>query len=82
MIILNIHFFFVLIKKNIIYINKMYDVIYGSKNCMYMLYQIIKSKYFSDYLDNKKSVNPKLFKIMTKRYFYEYIGKIFYLKFF
>jgi hypothetical protein len=70
------------LKNNIIYINKMYDVIYGGKNCMYMLYQIIKSKYFSDYLDNKKSVNPKLFKIMTKRYFYEYIGKIFYLKFF
>jgi len=70
------------LKNNIIYINKMYDVIYASKNCMYMLYQIIKSKYFSNYLDNKKSVNPKLFKIMSKRYFYEYIEKIFQLKFF
>lgn len=70
------------LKNNIIYINKMYDIIYGTKNCMYMLYQIIKSKYFSDYLDNKKSRNPKLFKLMSKRYFYEYIDKIFDLKYF
>lgn len=70
------------LKNNIIYINKMYDIIYASKNCMYMLYQIIKSKYFSDYLDNKKILNPKLFKLMSKRYFYEYIDKIFHLKYF
>jgi hypothetical protein len=70
------------LKNNIIYINKMYDIIYATKNCMYMLYQIIKSKYFSDYLDDKKSINPKLFKIMSKRYFYEYIEKIFQLKYF
>lgn len=70
------------LKNNIIYINKMYDIIYATKNCMYMLYQIIKSKYFSSYLDDKKTVNPKLFKIMSKRYFYEYIEKIFNLKYF
>lgn len=70
------------LKNNIIYINKMYDIIYATKNCMYMLYQIIKSKYFSDYLDNKKKLNPKLFKLMSKRYFYEYIDKIFHLKYF
>lgn len=70
------------LKNNIIYINKTYDIIYATKNCMYMLYQIIKSKYFSDYLDNKKKLNPKLFKLMSKRYFYEYIDKIFHLKYF
>lgn len=70
------------LKNDIIYINKMYDIIYASKKCMYMLYQIIKSKYFSDYIDNKKKTNTKLFKIMSKRYFYEYIEKIFQLKYF
>lgn len=70
------------LKNNIIYINKMYDIIYATKNCMYMLYQIIKSKYFSDYLNNKKTLNPKLFKLLSKRYFYEYIDKIFNLKYF
>lgn len=70
------------LKNDIIYINKVYDIIYATKSCMYMLYQIIKSKYFSDYLENKKKLNPKLFKMMSKRYFYEYIDKIFSLKYF
>ena len=28
---------------NVFYINKVFDVIYGTKNCMFMLYQILKS---------------------------------------
>lgn len=68
------------LKDNILYINKMFDIIYATKNCMYMLYQIIKSKYFTDYLEEKKNKKPSLFKMFSKKYFYEYISKIFTIK--
>lgn len=68
------------LKDNTIYINKMFDIIYATKNCMYMLYQILKSRYFTEYIEDRKNEKPSLFKIFSKRYFYEYIGKIFILK--
>ena len=45
-----------------------------------MLYQILKSKYFSDFLEVKKVAKPKLFTIFSKIYFFEYISKIFVIK--
>lgn len=68
------------LKDNVVYVNKVYDIIYGTKNCIYMLYQIIKSKYFSDFLEEKKTSRPKLFTIFSKIYFFEYISKIFVVK--
>lgn len=68
------------LKDNVLYINKMYDIIYGTKNCIYMLYQIIKSKYFTDFLEEKKTSRPKLFTIFSKIYFFDYISKIFVVK--
>lgn len=68
------------LKDNVIYVNKVYDIIYGTKNCIYMLYQIIKSKYFLDFLEEKKSSRSKLFTIFSKMYFFEYISKIFIIK--
>lgn len=68
------------LKDNVLYVNKIFDVIYATKSCMYMLYQILKSKYFTDYIDEKNNTKPSLFKIFSKRYFYEYISKIFIIK--
>jgi hypothetical protein len=68
------------LKDNTIYVNKLYDIMYATKNCMFMLYQILKSKYFTDYIEQKRSEKPKIFKIFAKRYFYEYISKIFVLQ--
>ena len=68
------------LKDNVLYVNKMFDVIYATKTCMYMLYQILKSKYFTDYIDEKNNIKPSLFKIFSKKYFYEYISKIFIVK--
>ena len=68
------------LKDNVLYVNKMFDVIYATKTCMYMLYQILKSKYFTDYIDEKNNIKPSLFKIFSKKYFYEYISKIFIIK--
>jgi hypothetical protein len=65
------------LKDNTIYVNKIYDIMYATKNCMYMLYQILKSSYFSDYIQTKRDEKPVMFKIFSKRYFYEYISKIF-----
>lgn len=64
------------LKDNTIYINKVYDIMYATKNCMYMLYQILKSTYFNDYITLKNG-RPALLKIFAKRYFYDYISKIF-----
>jgi hypothetical protein len=68
------------LKDNTIYINRLYDIMYASKNCMYMIYQILKSKYFTDYIDSKRQERPGLFKIFSKRYFYDYLSKIFVFK--
>jgi hypothetical protein len=68
------------LKDNVLYVNKMFDVIYATKSCMYMLYQILKSKYFTDYIDEKNNIKPSLFKIFSKKYFYDYISKIFIVK--
>jgi len=65
------------LKDNTIYVNKIYDIMYATKNCIYMLYQILKSTYFSDYIQSKREEKPIIFKILSKRYFYEYISKIF-----
>jgi hypothetical protein len=65
---------------NTIYINRMYDIMYATKNCMYMIYQILKSRYFTEYIDQKRNEKPTLFKIFSKRYFYEYLSKIFVFK--
>ena len=68
------------IKDNEIYLNRDLDIIYSTKNCMVMLYQIIKSKYFTDYLEEKRLEKPSLFKFFEKRYLYDYISKIFSIK--
>lgn len=69
------------LKDNMLYINKAFDIIYSTKNCMYMLYQILKSKYFTDYIEQKRAnIKPNLFNFFSKNYFYEYISKIFVIK--
>lgn len=68
------------LKDNIIYVNKIYDIIYATKNCFYMLYQILESKHFTDFVDSKKNDKPKLYKFFSKNYFFEYISKIFIIK--
>jgi hypothetical protein len=68
------------LKDDTIYINRVYDIMYATKNCMYMIYQILKSKYFTDYIDLKQKERPSLFKIFAKRYFYDYLSKIFVFK--
>uniref|UniRef100_A0A6C0E0H6 Uncharacterized protein n=1 Tax=viral metagenome TaxID=1070528 RepID=A0A6C0E0H6_9ZZZZ len=57
-------------------VNKEYDIIYATKNCMYMLYQLLKSSQYSTYLSGKKL--PAIF---SKKYFYDYISSIFTVKF-
>jgi hypothetical protein len=68
------------LKDNTIYTNRDFDIIYATKNCMYMMYQILKSNYFSDYISKKQSEKASLFRIFSKKYFYEYIEKIFIIK--
>ena len=68
------------LKDNTIYVNRDFDIIYATKNCMYMMYQILKSNYFNDYISKKQSEKASLFRIFSKKYFYEYIEKIFIIK--
>lgn len=65
------------IQDTILYINKYHNIIYSTKNCMHMLYEILKSKYFKDYIKENQENRKKLFKFFEKRIFYEYLHKIF-----
>lgn len=68
------------VKNEVLYINKEYDIIYGSKNCMFMLYEILDSDYFLDFIELEKKKRKNLFYIFSKNIFYDYISKIFVLK--
>lgn len=65
---------------DVIYINRPYDIIYTTKNCAHMLYQILKSTYFTDYMSEKEEQRKAVFKLFRKQYFYDYISKIFVTK--
>lgn len=68
------------LKDDTIYIHRPYDIIYANKNCMFMIYQILKSKYFTDYIETKQKEKPVMFKFLCKKYFYDYLSTIFVFK--
>ena len=68
------------LKDDTIYIHRPYDIIYANKNCMFMIYQILKSKYFTDYMESKQKEKPVMFKFLCKKYFYDYLSTIFIFK--
>lgn len=68
------------LKDDTIYIHRPYDIIYANKNCMFMIYQILKSKYFTDYMETKQKEKPVMFKFLCKKYFYDYLSTIFVFK--
>jgi hypothetical protein len=68
------------LKDNIIYVNKQFDVMYATRHCMFILYQILNSDYFAEYITLKQTEKSSLFKLFSKRYFYEYISNIFVVK--
>ncbi len=60
-----------------LYINRQYDTIYSSKNGMYMLYQILHSNYFNEWIHEQAKNKQTLIKFFIKRWFYEYMSKTF-----
>lgn len=60
-----------------LYINRQYDIIYSSKNAMYMLYQILHSNYFNEWIHEQAKNKPTLIKFFIKRWFYDYMSKTF-----
>ena len=47
---------------------------------MYLINMAAVVKYFTDYISEKQSDKKNLFKIFSKKFFYEYISKIFIIK--
>lgn len=69
------------IEDDILYVYKQYDIIYGNKSTMYNLYAVLKSDEFNNYIDEKKQLKGKLYKFFSKNYFYDYISKVFDIRF-
>lgn len=65
------------VKEDSLYINKQYDIIYSCKNAMYNLYEILQSDSFNKWIYEMAEKKPTLVKFFVKRWFYEYISKIF-----
>jgi len=68
------------LKPDVIYLNRPYDIIYTTKNGAHMLYQILKSTYFTDHMSDLERNRKAIFKLFRKQYFYDYISKIFVIK--
>lgn len=68
------------LKDDTLYINRDNDVIYSTKNGMYMLYQILHSNYFNDWVKQRADKRPTLVKFFIRGWFYEYIQKSFQIK--
>lgn len=64
------------IQEDFIHLLKEFDIIYGGKSTMFLLYQMLLSDDFSEYLDLQVKQRPIL-RYNSKRVFYEYIEKIF-----
>lgn len=65
------------IENDILYVYKQHDIIYGNKDTMYNLYNVLKSNEFKEYIEREKMSRGKLYKFFSKNYFYDYITKIF-----
>lgn len=65
------------IENDILYVYKQHDIIYGNKDTMYNLYNVLKSNEFKDYIERAKVTRGKLYKFFSKSYFYDYISKVF-----
>lgn len=68
------------LKPDVIYLNRPYDIIYATKNGAHMLYQILKSTYFTDHMNVLERNRKAIFKLFRKQYFYDYISQIFVIK--
>lgn len=68
------------IENDILYVNKENDIIYASKSCMFMLYEILKSDYFNEYINTIKQKRKTTFYLFAKKAFYDYLEKIFMIK--
>jgi hypothetical protein len=66
---LQIHHF----ESDSLFINHKYDVLYASKACMYMIYEMITSNSFIEYTDTLKH-NP-IWKQLYKQNFIDYIKR-------
>jgi len=61
-----------------LYINRDLDLIYSSRNNMFLLYEIIKSESFVEHMDSiKREKKEVMFRIFQKRHFYDYIERNF-----
>ena len=60
-----------------LYINCRYYTFSSSKHAMYMLYQILHSNYFNNWINEQSKSKPTLVKFFIKKWFYEYIQKTF-----
>lgn len=61
-------------------VHRRFDIIYATKNCWYNIYQILRSKAFCEYMDEKSLGKGVLVKILCKRWMWEYLGKMFDVK--
>jgi hypothetical protein len=69
------------LEQDTLYINRDLDVIYGSRNNMFLLKELITSESFVEHMDSIKHEKKEvMFRIFQKRHFYDYIGRIFNIK--
>jgi hypothetical protein len=62
------------VQEDTIFINREYDIIYTSAKTMCMLYQIITGEHFGEYIETKRQQRPiGIFKLIHKRYVYDYL---------
>jgi hypothetical protein len=63
-----------------IHLDEQFDIMYAAKNCWYMVYQILCSKAFGEYIEEKSIGKKALVKILCKRWTWEYLKKLFVVK--
>jgi hypothetical protein len=54
------------LKSDLIYLNRPFDIIYTTRNCAHMLYQILKSSFFTDHMNSHEKTRKAIFKLFRK----------------
>jgi len=64
------------LQTDVIYMIKEFDILYGTRSTMFLLYELVSSKEFADFLSLQTNRRPIL-RYTSKRMFYDYIEKVF-----
>lgn len=65
------------LKDDVLYIDEAYNIVYGTANSMFLLFQVIMSNYFDRYIADKTKEKPALARFQQRKWYFEFVRRTF-----